>query len=146
MENIYSQPEMKLTPKMINHLDNIRKWTLFLSIVGFIFVFFIIVFGFSFGFIISLFSENRPFQTVSSFFVGMMYLVIGIIYFFPVFYLYRFSTYIKKGLRTYDTNEMENAFSSLQTHYTIIGVLTALMLGINILIGVIVAIIAIVSY
>jgi len=145
MENIYSEPEMKLTQKMINQLDNIRKWTLFLSIVGFIFVFLIIVFGFSFGFIMSHLSEDTPFHTTPSLFISIIYLVIGIINFFPVFYLYRFSTYIKKSLRTSDTNAMENAFSSLQTHYTIIGVLTALMLGIYVLIGIIVGIVAIVT-
>ena len=55
MENINSEPEFKLTQKIIDHLENIRKWTLFLSIVGFVFVFLIIVFAFGFGFIMAHF-------------------------------------------------------------------------------------------
>ena len=145
MENIYSEPEIKLTQKIIDHLENIRKWTLFLSIVGFVFVFLMIVIAFFFGYIMTLFPNETNFQPVTGVFVSVIYVVIGIIHFFPVFYLYRFSIYIKRSLRTADTFTMEKAFSSLQTHYTIIGILTALLVGIYILIIVIAAIVALVT-
>ena len=145
MENINSEPEFKLTQKIIDHLENIRKWTLFLSIVGFVFVFLIIVFAFGFGFIMAHFPRETNFQPVTGVFVSVIYVVIGIIHFFPVFYLYRFSIYIKRSLRTADTFTMEKAFSSLQTHYAILGIITALLVGLYVLIILIVAIVALVT-
>ena len=51
MENSNSQIKLEITPVIVEHLEATRKWALFLSIVGFVFMVLMVAFGFSFGLI-----------------------------------------------------------------------------------------------
>ncbi|MCB0738467.1 MAG: hypothetical protein KDC92_13200, partial [Bacteroidetes bacterium] len=71
-----------------NELDNTRKWTLFLSILGILMAAFIVV--------LSIFFMTQ---------IGGMFIVIAFVYmlmsllvFFPYFFLFRFSNSIKNAI------------------------------------------------
>ena len=64
---------------------------------------------------------------------GLIYLIIGAVYFFPILYLYRFSSLIRKALQNKDTQILDIAFRNLKAHYKYIGILMIIALGIYVL-------------
>ena len=63
-----------------------------------------------------------------------IYLVLALIYVFPVLYLFKFSTKMKSPLQTKDNEVLANAFKNLKSHYKFIGVFTIITLSLYILV------------
>ncbi len=104
------------------HLLEVAKWAKFLSIIGFIFIGILIVLGFSMGGIMSLFtSETLPFPM---FIFGFVYLIIGAIYFYPLFALFKFSNYTKIAVARLNSEDLTLALKNLRGVFTFIGILT----------------------
>ena len=123
MENIQTNEELTINADIRINLDATRKWTMFLAIVGFIYLGGLIIFGFFFGHLIANQHATQPASGVFSVILGFIYLIMGIIYFFPLFYLYKFSAHTKKGLYGRDQKSINLAFRNLMAHYRYIGVL-----------------------
>ena len=87
---IYSN--MELTSQAIASLNETRKWTMFLSILSFIFLgFFLLIM------IVSLFMTSLipvPGAQVGPIMI-LPFLIIIAIYFFPIFFLFQFSVFSK---------------------------------------------------
>jgi hypothetical protein len=47
----------------------------------------------------------------------------GVIYFFPIYYLWRFSQYSRQAIESYDTEDLAIALRYLRLHYTFMGIL-----------------------
>jgi len=128
-------PSMSLSNNSIRYLSETGRWVKFLAILGFIFLGGIVVFSLMVSRIFA--SMNiagmMPFPMVI---LSVFYIFIGVIYFFPVYYLFRFSTNIKKAFQQNDTTKLENAFESLKSHYKYIGIMTIVILGSYLLMGV----------
>ncbi len=122
-----------LTPEIKTNLNKTGKWSNFLAILGFIFTALIIVGGFFATMVMSFLPTGDNFMPFPSFLFGLIYLVIGIVYFLPILYLYRFSSGIRQALRLNDQNKLSNAFLNLKAHYRFIGILTIVFLCIYIL-------------
>lgn len=122
--------ELQITDEIKNYLRLAGKWGMFLSILGFIFMG-LMVFA---GFIISIALSFIPTVTASPlpfppFLFGFLYLVIGAVYFFPILYLYRFSSGIKQALAQNDQDRLTRAFYYLKAQYRFIGILMIVMLA-----------------
>jgi hypothetical protein len=143
MEEQKSDINLELTRASVYNINTIRKWTMFLSVLGFVMIGFVVVFGFSLGFIIEKIGGDTgaPFPY---FIMGFIYLVIGIIYFFPILYLYRFSTHAKKSIEENDSDALTNAFRFLKDHYVYMGILMALATGLYLLSMIVLAIVALI--
>ena len=128
-----------------SNLQTSGQWAMFISIVGVVFVGLLVVFGFSFGSIMKAIGGEAAVPGFPSFLFGIIYLVIGVIYFFPLLYLYRFSSFTKKGVSNMDQVSMDLAFSNLKSHLTFIGVMMAIVMGLYVMGGVIFALVAIVA-
>ena len=61
------------------------------------------------------------------------YLILAIIYFFPVYYLLQFSNQMKKALTTKNDETLAKAFEMLKSHYKFIGVFTIITISLYIL-------------
>jgi hypothetical protein len=125
-ENVNSKIE--LTDESISYLNETRKWTIFLAILGFIFLGLMVIMSFSFGTFFSALGGqgiNPPFP---SFLFVVLYLAIGLIYFFPILYLYKFSSFTKQGLVEKNETLMTLAFKNLKSHYKYIGIFTIVFL------------------
>jgi hypothetical protein len=144
-ENPSPEAKLSLNKAMLGNLESIRKWALFLSIVGFVFMGLLVIFGFSFGYIMKALGQETGIPGVPPLFLGIIYLFFALLYFFPILYLFRFSTNMKKSIRDTDTGALGVAFRNLKSHYAFIGVLMAIVLGLYILMGIIIAIVAIVT-
>jgi uncharacterized membrane protein len=116
----------------INDLNETRKWTMFLSIVGFCFIGLAIVILVIAGILGSTLSPSR-FALTSL--IPLMLLVL--IYFFPVYYLYQFSRYTKKATLEMKGEFAIKAFQYLKMHYRFMGILTIVILCLYLVLGLI---------
>ncbi len=125
---------MNLSNEAKFHLNETRKWTFFLSILGFVMLGFMTIGVFSMGAIVNqVTGEEAPFSSLA---IGVPYLFIGAIYFFPIYYLYKFSTNMKKAVLDEDETSVNEAFKSLKSHYKFMSILIIIMLALYLLIGV----------
>jgi len=65
--------------------------------------------------------------------ITVIYLIIAVIYFFPIYYLYNFSVKMKKALLSDDQTLLRNAFEDLKSHYKFVGIFTIVILSLYLL-------------
>ncbi len=122
--------KIELSKASLQNLYETSQWTKFLSIVAFIFIGLMIILGFSLGFIMSAFSNETITEDFPGYIFGIIYLAGGLIYFFPILFLFKFSSYLKKALVSKDAAQIDMAFKNLKSHFRYVGILTIIMLGI----------------
>ena len=108
------------------------KWGKFLAIMGYIGVGVMVLFSLVAMVGLSLLSSyaNMPFPAGL---FGLMYLVIAVIYYFPVTFLYRFSVRMRKGLESRDVAAVTSGFENLKMLYKFKGIVTIIVLAIYLL-------------
>lgn len=122
---------MELNDQANKFLLEIAKWATFLAIVGFVTIGFMIILSFSIGTILSQVPENN--MGVSPQFFSFFYLIFAGIYFIPVYYLFQFGSKTKKALINNDTDLLTFGLKKLKSHYKFLGIVTIIMVGLNIL-------------
>ena len=115
--------KLEITEEVTTQLNGAGRWGKFLAILGFVFLGLMVMAGVIMSFVFAVIPKNNfmsmPFP---SFLFGLIYLVMGIIYFFPVLFLYRFSTGINNALLFKNQNQLVNAFKNLKALYRFIGI------------------------
>lgn len=122
---------MELNDQANKFLLEIAKWATFLAIVGFVTIGFMIILSFSIGTILSQVPENN--MGISPQFFSFFYLIFAGIYFIPVYYLFQFGSKTKKALINNDTDLLTFGLKKLKSHYKFLGIITIIMVGLNIL-------------
>ncbi|RZJ73175.1 MAG: hypothetical protein EOO45_10310 [Flavobacterium sp.] len=146
--------ELQITPMAQGFLKETAKWAMFLSILGFIGL------GFCVLFALMMFSMGGAMATdemagmegmgggmgamaaMGGTFIGVVYLLIAVFYFFPVYYLYKFASNTKQAFANNNTEQLTGAFENLKSHYKFIGVLTIIGIALSILMIIFVAVMA----
>lgn len=137
MENSsFDNFDLQLNEAGRSFLRTIGKWAMFLSIVGFIFIGLMLVFAFAMFSVGALGSAamGGAFGAIGGGFLGAMYLIIAVLYFFPVLYLFQFSSRIKRAFAENDSVQLNDALESLKSHYKFVGIFTIIFLSLYILI------------
>jgi hypothetical protein len=139
MQNAITELEqITLTSSAKNFLRETAKWAKFLSIAGFI-ALALMLMG---SFFISAFYHTLPQADLIPFDLGivvtLIYIVVALIYIFPVYYLYQFSAKMKEALISKDDAVLVTAFEMLKSHYKFIGVSTIITLSIYVLLAIII--------
>lgn len=132
-ESAFEKFELNFSEEIKGYLKEIAKWAYFLSILGFVGLGIMVIFGLFFGAIMGSLPSNAYSMGYSTG-MGIAYVILALIYFFPILYLYKFAKKMKAALRTKDNNELTSAFSNLKSHYKFIGIFTLIILSIYILI------------
>jgi hypothetical protein len=129
--------DLQIDQQNTSYLTEIARWGKFLSIIGFISIGLLTLF-----FTISLLTGG---STSAASFGGTSYemantlgrtvvpaimIVLFLIYFFPTFYLYKFSTQMQTALRNNDQINLNNAFGNLKSAFKFVGILTIIILGV----------------
>jgi len=137
METFYddSMPQsMRITPPAADYLRQAAKWGKFLAIVGFVTIGFMVLIaifaGASMGAMMQGFGGAAG--GAGAFTGGALtafYLLFALLYFFPVLYLYRFSSKVQRGLNLQSEPEVNEAFKNLKSLFKFMGVLTIIMLA-----------------
>ena len=131
---INQEKKLELSNDSAYHINTTWKWTLFLSIMGFIFVGFIFILAIAIGPILRTVGAEHN-MVFPGMLAGVAYFFIGIVTLVPVIFLYLFSVKAKKAIQLQDTYYLDQAFKNLKYHYVIYGILTIIGIGIYFLIG-----------
>jgi len=143
-ENLQAKDvNLKLTTESLNYLSETRKWTMFFAILGFIGIALMILGAIIIG-IIGL--VGGTFGSMSEAWImgviAIVYLAFGVLYFFPVFYLLKFSTNMRNAIEKSDQSILTLAFQNLKSHYRFLGILIIVLFGVYILAGIIAGLVA----
>jgi hypothetical protein len=118
MENIIQNKPFELTNNSLNHLSETRKWTLFMSILGFIFIGLCII-----GIPLIVATSAALGVKGSGLLTIVPLILFSVLYFFPIYYLFKFSSNSKKAILNTDGLSLEIALKYLKFHYRFMGIL-----------------------
>lgn len=125
--------ELQLSESAKGFLKEIAKWAYFLSILGYVGVGFIVLVAFFagafFAFIGNLTQETHNLGWVGGSFVSFIYFIIAAIYFFPIYFLNKFSSKLKMALKNNDSEILSNSFEYLKSHYKYVGIAALIILS-----------------
>jgi len=147
-ETTFENFEMQLNESAKGFLKETAKWAYFLSILGYIGIGLIamvaIFAGALFSFIGNMTQEMNGFGAIGGSFISGLYLMLAILYFFPVYYLNKFASNAKAALRNNDSELLTSSFEYLKSHYKFIGILAIVMMCMYalIIVGVIIVAVA----
>lgn len=125
--------ELNVNQEALFHLEASRKWTLFLSIMGFIFIGIMLLTPLLFLRFFRMADVPTAFPMAFSMFSMIPLLIFVAIYFFPFFYLLQFSRFSKKAIQNKDEASLASALKYLKLHYQFMGVLVIIGAGIYVL-------------
>jgi len=138
------QNKLSLNDLAISALRESGKWCMFLSIVGFIFIGLIVFFGVYMSLISAILPTPEMGGTnelgfgvsvlasIKSYF-GILYLLMALLYFFPIYYLYNYAKGIKNALSSGNENILEKALVNLKSHHKFLGIITIVMISLYVL-------------
>ena len=137
MENIENiQPAESLitfNSDIKNYLLETSKWCKFLAIVGYIGMGLLILLGLCFMVGFSIFSRVSHLGFPIGIF-GFVYILIAVLYFFPLNYMYKFSVQLAQGFKSNNQLSVNNGFENLKSLFKFMGILTIVVLSIYALI------------
>ena len=127
--------ELSISEEIKGYLKETASWAYFLAIVGFVGLALLLIFGLFFGAIISSMPTD-PYSElgIGTGFIGFIYVILAVIYFFPILYLYKFAKKMKNALSSNNNSELTESFSNLKSHYKFVGIFTAVILSLYLLI------------
>lgn len=129
--------ELEINEDIKGFLKETSTWSYFLSIMGFIGIGIMVVFGAFFGAIMSsdALGGANPYAELgfSMGYLGLIYVVLALVYFFPVYYLFNFSRKMKSALKLNNNEDFKLAFSNLKSHYKFMGIFTIAIVSIYLL-------------
>ncbi len=132
MEPISEERKMEISPETLNNLNATRKWTMFLSVFGFIFLGLLLAFGLVTSTFLTVFKlkETNPDITEMVMIIG--FFTAAVINFFSILFLFRFSIHIRDAVHEHDTGKLDKAFKNLRTFFAYIGIIVIIALSIYI--------------
>lgn len=117
---------LKINGQTKGFLRETAKWAQFLSILGFAII------GLLTISIIGIGSTFRSFPESSTGFFGpqaiFVYILFIAVLFFPVFFLFRFSSNMLRALDSNNQSALVDSFSNLKSHYRYLGILTIIVI------------------
>jgi hypothetical protein len=143
------QTRMYLTDESKSFLKETAKWAYFLSIMGFIGIALLVLLALFMGTLFTTLGSLGGEAAMGAMgamgalgggFITAIYLVIAVIYFFPVYYLFQFASKAKAAFATNNNEQLNASFEYLKSHYKFIGVVTLVSLilyGLIIVFGII---------
>ncbi len=127
------QPEMRLNDRMKVYLLETARWAKFLAIVGFVGMGLLVIVGLAFMVGFSAFNSLSESKVpIGSF--GIIYILMAVLYIFPLMYLYRFAEQIRQGIAVNDEVSATGAFENLKSLFKYTGILTIVILGLYVLV------------
>jgi hypothetical protein len=134
-----SKTGLIISTSATNYLTETAKWAKFLSIIGFIFTGLTLILGLFAESIISSMSYGQIPNTSNGmeFMFSGIYLLLGILYFFPSWYLLKFSQKMKLALSIQNNDELNTAFSNHKSFYKFLGITYIVIIGIYVLLALI---------
>jgi hypothetical protein len=129
METTPEKKTIEIDQDILKNLNTIRKWAMFFSVLGFIFLGLVVIIGLIAGTFLSAFKSGGVSAGIPESVIIIMFFVLAAVYFFPVHFLFRFSKHTAHAVHTLDKDELHKAFRSLKSYAVYLGVLTIIGLA-----------------
>ena len=129
--------ELQLNQTAVQYLKESAKWSLFLAIMGFIGIAFMIIAAISMGTLMSSGLGSSPGMGAMAGMGGILsgvYIVMALLYFFPIYYLYKYATDMKNALNSRNNEMLTGALGYLKSHHKFLGVSMIVIISLYILI------------
>ena len=115
---VVEQLTLKLDNEGIVQLKQIRMWTALLSALGFAFLALIVLIS-----VVTLVTMKGVAENQRQLLTVVPLTTMGVIYFFPIFYLWKFSKHSKEAIENNDTQKLSSALKYLKSHYRFMAIL-----------------------
>ena len=132
METPLENRKIEIEPETLKTLNTIRKWSIFIAILGFMFLGLMIVIGLIAGTFLSAFSPGETGPGLPESYLLISYFIVGIVFFFPNLFLFRFSKHTAHAIQNLDKQEFYKAFRNLKLYFVYFGILLIIVLSIYI--------------
>ncbi|MFZ1386840.1 MAG: DUF5362 family protein [Thiolinea sp.] len=118
-----------MSERIVASLRKTRPWVLFIAILGFIFTALVVVASipmFLGGSMMGGLDTGVPGMPGTGFMVGMgvLYLLMGVIYFMASLYLLRYASAIKRAVTGLNASDLESALEAQASFWKLIGILS----------------------
>jgi uncharacterized membrane protein len=139
------QDGLQVDGASLTFLEHAAKWARFLAIMGFISVGLMVLGG-----IIAIISGlalqshrstryggygYRAGAESSVWLMGFTYIIMAVVYFFPVKFLYDFAARALQAVQSRDSMALQSALESLKSHFKTLGIMTIIGIVLGLLIG-----------
>lgn len=132
-DTITKNQNLGVNPEALFHLEASRKWTLFLSVMGFVFIGIMLLTPLLFLRFFRMADVPMAFPAAIPMFSMIPLLILVVIYFFPLYYLLQFSRFSRLAILNLDDTSLSKALKYLKLHYQFMGVLVIIGAGIYLL-------------
>ena len=127
--NTASKYPIALDDETESYLIETSKWAKILSILGFISVGVLALLGIVVLVTGSTLGEYAQ-SGINMAWLSVLYLALAAVYFFPIYYLYKFSSETRQGINLGDQALFTVGLKNLKSHYKFLGVFTLVFLSI----------------
>ena len=133
--------DLQITENTKSYFKTTSTWTMFFAVICFIAIVFMILSGITTlasGSFLSSFNEfgypgmSNLFSSISIF-IGIFYIIMGIIMIFPALYLYRYAKNITNALTRNDSPSLENAIQNMKSYWKFTGILAIVCIALCII-------------
>ena len=128
MENTPGDRKLEISPDILKKLNSTRKWTTFLAVLGFIVLGLVIIGGLAAGLFLTIFKTQENTLGFPESFLTIASLIVGLVYFFPVLFLFRFSRNTRDAIHNLDNVKLAKGFRNLYLFFKIIGITVILVM------------------
>ncbi|WOD43603.1 DUF5362 family protein [Hwangdonia lutea] len=136
-KSVFESFELEIGEDIKGLLKETSSWSYLLSIIGFIGIGLMVIAGIFLGAMMgaNTFGSSNPNNAMgfSMGYFGLIYVGMGLIYFFPVLYLFNFSRMMKKALSTTNKADLKSAFTNLKSHYKFMDIFAIVIISIYVL-------------
>ena len=119
---------LKLTENSLVFMRETVKWAKFLAICSFVGLGLMVLVGVVF-FFLSVSAPGPAEMKFSTSAVGIFYILIAVLYFFPAMYLYRFATASAEAINTLNDDTLEEGLENLKSLFRFTGILMIIVLS-----------------
>jgi hypothetical protein len=138
-----NEEKLSLNDLAIAALRESAKWCMFLSIVGFIFIGLMVIGGLFMTVAMSAISSmpndpysqmgaSNPFMAIKGF-IGLIYILFALLYFFPIYYLFNYAKGTKQALESGNGEVLSKALVNLKSHHKFLGIMTIVIISLYII-------------
>jgi len=127
-ESIEQEASLAITLDGSSYLTSTAKWATFLSILGFIGTGIMVFAGITMMIISPMSKLGSPFGFPLTL-LGLLYIVLAVLYFFPAYYLYNFARKSKVALYNNDQEELDESLMNLKKTFKFLGIMTIVLVS-----------------
>jgi len=127
-ENLF---DLHLDQQSVNYLGETARWCKLLSIFGFIYCGIMVLVGLFFGSLVSsmMMPGMGSADKVGGAFMSSFIILMALILFFPAYYLFNFSSKVRRALRNNDQEVLTDSLKNLKSFFKFNGIIVIIILS-----------------